>query len=118
MSKALTRLPDVSCNPSIPTMRERQCSSLSRIARAQRDAHVTGLPLSVAMGQRNAELQDEHAGAVLFEADGPADGHRRLPEVGPWPKKEALQVIDSQGFRSSWWRFTDSNRGPVDYDSI
>jgi hypothetical protein len=26
-----------------------------------------------------------------------------------------LQVLD---FKKIWWRFTDSNRGPVDYDSI
>src|SRR3982751_1231189 len=32
--------------------------------------------------------------------------------------KKALQVIDLQGFPIFWWLFTDSNRGPVDYDSI
>jgi hypothetical protein len=31
--------------------------------------------------------------------------------------KNALQVVDLQGVLV-WWLFTDSNRGPVDYDSI
>ena len=32
-------------------------------------------------------------------------------------RQKALQVDDLQGFYD-WWLFTDSNRGPVDYDSI
>ena len=37
-------------------------------------------------------------------------------------KKTSRYVLGSSevnGYEtSSWWRFTDSNRGPVDYDSI
>jgi hypothetical protein len=36
--------------------------------------------------------------------------------------KKACYLINSRLFNalagSDWWRFTDSNRGPVDYDSI
>ena len=36
--------------------------------------------------------------------------------------KNACYLLNSRHFQSwrlnLWWRFTDSNRGPVDYDSI
>jgi hypothetical protein len=44
---------------------------------------------------------------------------RQCPAQRPKMKKataQNTQVADFQ--RNSWWRFTDSNRGPVDYDSI
>jgi hypothetical protein len=36
-------------------------------------------------------------------------------EKGLEKKGRQLAAVGPSGF---WWRFTDSNRGPVDYDSI
>ncbi len=62
-------------------------------------------------------------GCLLAEIGEDLSGNVGIPPffLGRYPKKNLLamtQQVFNTGQKCSWWRFTDSNRGPVDYDSI